>query len=179
MKWDKDPEPHDTTSKWKTAGWWSLGWLVLIGALALYWADCRMVRPSQHPPLRVGEDLHAGAGRRFLRRPGHHSDVHLPARPHSRSGEQRAKAGALFAVLLDSILSHLFSDCDGIVAVGETSYPNGRALQKAVLESPGQLLLGSTEYVGEDPGGACGAPHYTVEWAIKLVRYPNDDDTYG
>jgi hypothetical protein len=88
-------------------------------------------------------------------------------------------AGALFAVLLDSILSHLFSDCDGIVAVGETSYPNGRALQKAVLESPGQLLLGSTEYVGEDPGGACGAPHYTVEWAIKLVRYPNDDDTYG
>ena len=88
-------------------------------------------------------------------------------------------AGALFAALLDSILPHVFNNCDGIVAVGETSYPNGRALQKAVLESPGQLLLGSTPYVGEDPGGSCGAPHYTVEWAIKLVQYPNDDDTYG
>lgn len=31
----KDPEPHDTTSRWKTAGWWSLGWLALIGTLAL------------------------------------------------------------------------------------------------------------------------------------------------
>jgi hypothetical protein len=91
-------------------------------------------------------------------------------------------AGALSAAMLDGVLSHLFNDCDGIADIGATSFPNGRALQKAVLESPGHLLTGTVRYVGEDPGGEfdeCGAPIYEMEWAIKLVQYPNDNDTYG
>lgn len=87
--------------------------------------------------------------------------------------------GAVLGGLASYGLTFAFSNCDGIVDIGETSYPNGRALQKAVLESPEQLLLGSAKYVGEDPGGDCGAPHYTMDWAIKLVQYPNDNDTYG
>jgi hypothetical protein len=77
-------------------------------------------------------------------------------------------------------LSLAFSGCDGIVDVGETSYPNGRALQKAVLESPGHLLRGTVRYKGEDPGGECGAPIYTMEWAIKLVQHPvGNPDMFG
>jgi len=62
----------------------------------------------------------------------------------------------------------------------DASYPNGRALQKAVLESPGHLLRDTARYKGEDPGGECGAPIYTMEWAIKLVQYPvGQPDMFG
>jgi hypothetical protein len=43
-------------------------------------------------------------------------------------------------------------------------------------------LTGTVRYVGENPGGEfgeCGAPIYTMEWAIKLVQYPNHDNTYS
>lgn len=79
-------------------------------------------------------------------------------------------AGAVFAVLLDYGLAYIFQDCDGIVAVGAVSYPNGKALQKAVLQSPegpqGELRR-TTETIGEDPGGHCNAPHYKVNWLIS------------
>ena len=81
-------------------------------------------------------------------------------------------AGALFAVLLESALSFIFTDCDGLVAVGAVPYPNGRMLQRAVLESPGRKLMGSTPYAGDDPGQPCGAPHYTVNWSIHLAGSP-------
>jgi len=77
--------------------------------------------------------------------------------------------GAALGVALDWVLGFIFTDCDGIVAVGSLAYPNGRLLQTAVLGSPGQELTGSTPYVGDDPGQPCGAPHYTVKWSIHLA----------
>jgi hypothetical protein len=80
--------------------------------------------------------------------------------------------GAALGVALDWVLGFIFTDCDGIVAVGSLAYPNGRLLQTAVLEAPGRKLTGSTAYVGDDPGQPCGAPHYTVKWSIHLAGSP-------
>jgi hypothetical protein len=80
--------------------------------------------------------------------------------------------GAALGAALDWVLSFIFTDCDGIVAVGSFAYPNGRLLQTAVLESPGRKLTGATPYVGDDPGQPCGAPHYTVKWSIHLAGSP-------
>jgi hypothetical protein len=75
-------------------------------------------------------------------------------------------AGAVAAYLLDSLLSYIFTDCDGIVAVGSLTYPMGWQLQKAVLESPQHRLTRSVRDVGNDAPGDCNVSDYTVTWYI-------------
>jgi hypothetical protein len=77
--------------------------------------------------------------------------------------------GAIASAVLDSGLAFAFGGCDGIVAVGAASYPSGRILQEAVLQSPGRKFTGSTPYTGSNSNFGCGNSHYTVNWSIQLT----------
>lgn len=77
--------------------------------------------------------------------------------------------GAFFSAVLESAFGFAMGGCDGIVAVGAVPYPNGRVLQKAVLQSSGRKLTGSTLYEGKNSKFGCGNSHYTINWSIQLT----------
>jgi hypothetical protein len=72
----------------------------------------------------------------------------------------------LVGALFDAAVNFIFTDCDGIVAVGSLAYPIGWRLQKAVLESPDHRLTGSATYIGDNPPRDCSVSNYTVKWYI-------------